>query len=101
MDLVKYNTDRGFRRISFKDYYGNYCSFQESSLADVEAIWFGIDEALPKQLVKGEGWEDYTDIPDNVHINTRMHLTRDQAKVLGEILIGFAETGELKIRRDK
>ena len=57
MDLVKYNTDRGFRRISFKDYYGNYCSFQESSLADVEAIWFGIDEALPKQLVKGEGWE--------------------------------------------
>ena len=98
MKLIKEKNGRGFNRICFKDYYNTDCSLQESSLADIEAIWFGIDVAHPKQLIAGEGWKDYTGIPDNVHINTRMHLTRDQAKVLGEILIRFAETGKLKPR---
>ena len=64
-------TDRGFRIIRFKDYYNCECSIQKSSLADIDCIWLGTDDA------------------------TRMHLTRKQCFKLVKILLKFVLTGRL------
>lgn len=100
MTLELEKTERGFSITNFKDYYGAKCSLQESSLVDPECIWFGIDNAEPmimtsKVVEGGTGWVKYPLHPD-VHIGTRMHLTREQVKDLLPILIKFVETGELK-----
>lgn len=99
-------TQRGFPIIKFTDLYGAKCSIQKSSLATEEAIWLGVDSAEPKILASkvgavnpetGEvsGWIPYQ-IPDDVLLNTRMHLTRDQVKKLLPILSRFAEDGQLE-----
>lgn len=98
-------TDRGFRLYEFKDRNGCECSIQKSSVATEDCVWIGLDSASPKVL-HGDatklgvehnatsGWVDYP-IPEEVSLNTRMHLTREQAKVLSKQLEYFAETGEL------
>jgi len=73
----------------------------------VDAIWFGPNEAYPKVLAsqyphldhqeppyKGTGWVPYP-IPEDVLLNTQMHLTQDQVKALLPILQYFAEHGDL------
>ena len=97
--MEKTTTKRGFRRIEFIDRYRKQCSLQESSLADEEAIWFGIDKAEPIVLASDVGlicggWADYL-IPDKVLINTRMHLTRRQVADLLPYLQWFVENGDL------
>lgn len=99
MKLKIEKTNRGFGRIEFEDYYGEKCSIQKSSLAEEDAIWFGINDANPqimasKVMKKGTGWVKYP-IPDDVVLTTRMHLTRDEVRELLPILIKFVETGEL------
>lgn len=42
------------------------------------------------------GWLPYP-IPKDVHISTRMHLTRDQVASLLPALHRFVETGELNV----
>lgn len=102
--LIEY-THRGFGLYNFKDLYDSECSIQKSSLATQDTIWLGINDANPKILHgdatklgikhnKDSGWVDYH-VPEEVLMNTRVHLTREQAKVLGEMLILFAATGEL------
>jgi hypothetical protein len=96
--LKKDTTSRGFGLWTFKDKYGAECSLQDSSLANESAIWFGIDNADPKIMASktaagGVGWVPY-EIPDDVHLTTRMHLTQEQVKALLPILQYFAETGE-------
>lgn len=84
MKIKKARTERGFRRWDFADRYGQKCSLQKSSLAGEEAIWFGVDVNIPKEL-GGEGKE----------VHERMHLTQKMVKQLLPALQHFAEKGEL------
>lgn len=92
-------TERGFKYIEFKDYYDNLCSIQESSLATKKCIWLGLNDVKPKIMASNlrrnlTGWVDFP-IPDNAQINSRMHLTQEQAKDLIEVLQKFVNTGRL------
>ncbi len=96
--LGRRTTERGFGVWEFEDRYGAKCSLQDSSLATEPAIWFGPDSADPKIMASktpagGTGWVPF-EIPDDVLLNTRMHLTQEQVKALLPILTHFAETGE-------
>lgn len=97
--------NRGFQTGEFTDRYGNKCSIQKSSIATEHCIWLGIDEATPKIMASDAhklgikttetvGWIDYN-IPKEVYISTRMHLTQQQVKDLLPLLKKFAKTGEL------
>jgi hypothetical protein len=101
---------RGFDTASFKDRYGHECSLQMSSLATEDCIWLGINDPKP-QIMSSDatrmglrkrtfdehdnGWVPF-EIPKEVLISTRMHLTRKQVKQLLPFLQKFAETGNLK-----
>ncbi len=92
-------TERGFALGKFIDRYGHVCSLQKSSLACENAIWLGIDNAEPiimasKIIDGGTGWAKYP-IPDDVSINTRMHLTQEMVKELILTLQKFVDTGEI------
>lgn len=91
--MEKSRTNRGFSIINFNDLYDVECSLQKSSLATEDAIWLGVDDADPK-IIDGIGWVPY-DIPDDVILNTRMHLNREQAKKLVDAINVFIETGDL------
>lgn len=99
MKIKKEKTPGGFSVIRFEDLYGAKCSIQKSSLATEDAIWIGIDNANPQILASktqegGTGWVPY-DLPEDVLLITRMHLTVKQVKKLLPILKFFAEIGEL------
>lgn len=92
-------TNRYFDIIEFEDMYGECCSIQTSSNAESEAVWVGITKVQPIIMaidldLNFGGWVKYP-IPENVVINSRMHLNRDQAKEIAKILFDFAETGEI------
>jgi len=98
-------TPRGFSTAEFVDRYGAKCSLQKSSLATEDAIWFGINEPDPQITASNAkklgipcgtetGWVKY-EIPEEVLINTRMHLTQEMVIELLPLLQKFAETGEL------
>jgi hypothetical protein len=99
------NTARGFSTVAYKDMYGEEFCIQSSSLATDDAIWFGISDAKPKVLAsqatslgvettQQNGWVPYP-LPEEVLLNTRMHLNREQVLQLLPVLIRFVETGEL------
>lgn len=99
------NTERGFVFVVFIDRYGAECSIQKSSIAEDDAIWFGVNDADPQIMASQAadhgvatkatcGWVKYP-VPDEVLLNTRMHLTRRQVEDLLPILIHFVETGEV------
>lgn len=98
-------TERGFDFYEFNDRYGAKCSLQKSSLATEDAIWFGVNDADPKIMCSDglrlgltsevkNGWMEY-EIPKEVEMTTRMHLTRKQVKELIPILQKFAKTGNI------
>jgi hypothetical protein len=99
-------TDRGFDITEFTDRYGVNCSLQKTSLATEDTIWLGVSDVTPKIMAtdaiklgidnKGEvnGWVEY-DIPDEVLLSSRMHLTKEMVKNLLPYLEKFVETGEL------
>jgi hypothetical protein len=70
-------TNRGFARYEFKDFNGENCSLQKSSIVGtldcdfVEAIWLGLGDA-------------------------RMHLTRQQVGNILPVLIRFADSGSIE-----
>lgn len=112
MRLTK--TERGFSIIEFIDRYNTKCSLQKSSLATEDCIWLGCDDPKPEVMATSRdrvvrehkemldrmdksptcGWQDYP-IPGDIHIWTRMHLTRKQVWELLPHLIKFVLTGEL------
>ncbi len=92
MEIAK--TQRGFALIEFKDFYDVECSLQKSSLATEDAIWFGCNDANPRQCVQGVGWQAIP-MPSSYVADTRMHLTREQVAELLPYLTRFVETGEL------
>jgi len=98
-------TQRGFALIEFTDRYDALCNIQKSSLATEDAIWFGVADANPiimasqaaaHGVITSEtcGWVPYP-VPNEVSLNTRMHLTREQVAELLPVLQHFADTGEL------
>lgn len=105
---VKKN-ERGFRVGTFFDSYGAECSIQKSSSAMDYCILLGINDADP-QIMSSDairmglkdragnesdnGWVKF-EIPKEVLLNTRMHLTRKQVKELLPILQKFVDTGDI------
>ncbi len=98
-------TQRGFALGEFKDQYGNQCSIQKSSIATKDCIWLGVDDPQPQIMVSdarrlgitnsmANGWMPY-EIPSEVSISTRMHLSREDVKKLLPLLQKFVETGSL------
>ena len=99
MEIKKEITERGFDILEFKDLYNTKCSIQKSSLATEDAIWIGVDDVSPKIMAStvvtgGVGWLNY-EIPNEVLLTSRMHLTQKQVKHLIPILQVFVDTGEL------
>lgn len=94
--MKKDKTTRGFAIIEFKDRNGEDCSIQKSSVATEDCIWIGNNEANPKVLIHGKGWQP-VEIPSDVSLNTRMHLSQDQVKELLPILQHFVKTGNVDI----
>lgn len=103
-DEVSYN-GRGFRFYNFKDGNGLDCSIQKSSAAEDDMLWIGVNDADPKILCSDAinigvdcdkvcGYIKFP-IPGEVSLNTRMHITRDQAKQIAGMLMHFHETGNL------
>lgn len=98
-------TNRGFAIAEFTDKYGAKCSIQQSASSLQDSIWLGVDDADPKIMatdakklgietdVKG-GWVKY-EIPKEVLLATRMHLTQEMVKELLPLLKKFAKTGRL------
>tara|TARA_R110002126_G_scaffold194588_3_gene342589 strand:- start:512 stop:814 length:303 start_codon:yes stop_codon:yes gene_type:complete len=87
-------TGRGFRFYEFKDRNDYLCTVQKSSVATEDCLWLGLESGSPKKLVFNEGWVS-VDLPEGVELNTRMHLTREQAGILAKQLKHFSESGEL------
>lgn len=96
---------RGFEIQHFRDDYGLDCSIQESSAVEPH-IWLGVhnpphkimwDSAEKYGIEIGEkaGWYDYP-IPEEVLVESRMHLSRKQAKNLAKKLMYFARHGVLR-----
>lgn len=73
------STKRGALVGEFVDRYGASCSIQESSYPDEECVWLGVEVDAMGEVTPGG----------------RMHLTREQARQLAEVLLYFAQEGTL------
>ena len=104
MKFEKGVTVRGFDICYFNDDYSALCSLQQSSSV-IPHIWLGIDNPEPKIMCKDAiklglpaqgsvGWQDYN-IPKEVSITTRMHLTKKQARKLARKLLKFGLFGKI------
>ena len=76
-------TQRGFQVIEFQDSYGISCNIQESSSVEPH-IWLGVKDLKPEIMGK-KGWETF-EVPDGVLFHNRMHLNREHASGLVEVL---------------
>lgn len=96
---------RGFEVQHFQDDYGLDCSIQESSAVEPH-IWLGVHNPPHKimwsdaekfgiEVKEKNGWYDYP-IPQEVLVESRMHLSQKQAKALAKKLLYFAKHGVLK-----
>lgn len=97
--MKKRITARGFDISEFIDRYDTKCTLQKSSLATEDCIWIGIDKAEPQIMASktkegGTGWVKY-EIPEDVFISTRMHLTRKMVLNLLPNLMKFVITGNI------
>ncbi len=81
-----------FGYVKFEDKYGLPCSMQQSSITTERCMWLGVDDAKPVVKAKDAiklgiqthetvGWIDYN-IPKEVLLHTRMHLTEKQVVAL-------------------
>ncbi len=109
------HTARGFAHLAFEDSHNVKCSIQNSSLAEEDAIWFGVVDANPKILKDGV-WEPVviknerggrdvlgnpipiTGFGKDILIATRMHLTRTYVKKLVKEMNRWLNKGILKKR---
>lgn len=86
-------TNRGFELLWFEDDYGELCDIQRSSAADGDYVWVGTHDPHPQILASqvkpgGTGWIDY-EMPKDVMIKHRMHLSRKQSIGLAFRLLMF------------
>ena len=91
-------TDRGFERVEFSDFYGVECSIQQSSLATEDALWLGCNEANPRMLVPGQGWQPVPMPPGDIVSDTRMHLSVPMVKALIKHLQAWLATKKLEVK---
>ena len=96
---------RGFAVIHFNDDYNEKCTLQESSACEPH-IWLGIAKANPIIMCSdaqklelpyaknANGWQEF-EVPEEVFINTRMHLTKRQARKLAMKLLKFGLIGRV------
>lgn len=91
-------TGRGFATGQFLDRYAAKCSIQDSSIATEDCLWLGIDDADPKVLVPGKGWQPLA-LPADAFLTTRMHVHRRLARQLLIVLRRFLDTGSVAPRR--
>lgn len=91
--LKKDKTGRGFGIINFTDKYGSDCSLQDSSIATEPAIWFGVSVINLQTMDSNKCWIPF-EIPNEVLVNSRMHLTQAMVRQLLPYLTKFAESGE-------
>lgn len=75
-------------RIEFKDQMGVSCSLQISSSVVQPCVWLGSDEEQKRHHVTGQ------------LLSSRMHLTREIASEMIELLQVFVDTGELPDQRE-
>lgn len=80
MKIKLYKTQRGFLRGDFTDLYGSKCSIQESSLADISALWLGVHEGSAEYETQN---------------SSRMHISVEMAAALIPLLKKFVKTGGL------
>jgi len=96
---------RGFQGYNFLDFYKHEFSLQKSSLATEDCLWFGLNNVNPLALhgdakrlgvktTATSGWVPYP-LPEEVNLNTRMHLSRGQVAELIPVLQHFVATGDL------
>lgn len=105
-------TNRGFLISEFTDQYGIKCSIQKSSIATKDCIWLGVDNPNPQIMSRDainlglrestnddrdHGWIPF-EIPNEVILSTRMHLSREDVKRMLPILQHFVETGSLNLK---
>jgi hypothetical protein len=96
--MIKKDTERGFACYYSQDNNGQEFTLQKSSSAIEDKIWLGIVE--PKVFERE--WDDEFpgrardyEMPDNLDIHSRMHLTREQVRDMLPLLQHFVDTGEL------
>ena len=89
--LIK--TIKGEDRINFTDSNGVSGSLQQSVLKGL-ALWLGVNDLEPMIMVPGKGWEKIA-MPDGYVGNTRLHLEKEQVRILVMHLQKWLETGEL------
>ena len=97
--MFRTKTERGFAVVEFEDMYGVSCSIQKSSLASEDCVWMGLNEVVPKIMAKElredlTGWVNFPS-PEEVLLNARMHINKQQAKEIIEVLQTFVDTGEI------
>lgn len=101
-------TERGFEIVNFNDRYQSPCSLQQSSIATEDCVWLGVDDAAPKimasqahmlgvQTSETSGWVAYP-MPQEVQLNTRMHLDRKQVAALVTHLQAWLESGSFEVK---
>ncbi len=93
------STCRGFSVGEFTDCNGEKCSIQKSSAACESKIWLGIDEIIPKKLIRNKGWTpiDLPNVPDGqIDVSGRMHLNQEKAAAIVMLLQKFIQTGALE-----
>jgi hypothetical protein len=102
------HTGRGFEIVHFEDYNRTKCSLQQSSLAlyqqpGTSAIWLGCSSAEPQimasqakqfgiETTQTTGWVPFP-IPEEVLLNTRMHLDLEKVKALIVALQNWVDKG--------
>ena len=99
MKFSRTKTHRGFALITFQDLYDTPCNIQKSSLAFDDAIWIGCEGRVHQRKKWNKehtsfDWATWN-TPENVSLNTRMHLTRKQVFQLLPILLKFILTGRI------
>ncbi len=105
--MINKKTERGFELIEFYDTNNQVCTVQQSSIASENRIWLGLKTASPSVMktdaqrmglsLDGDatGWMDYP-IPDEVSLNTRMHLNREQVQDLVLKLQQWLDSGSFE-----
>lgn len=96
-------TKRGFPQYAFLDSYGEDCSIQQSSSAEVPCIWLGTSHPAITLFLQDHGkYQKLTEeeLKERLGVfdvmqSTRMHLTQRQVAELLPILQRFVETGEI------
>lgn len=105
MKFERSKTKRGFDVLTFYDDYNIECSLQESSSVEPH-IWLGIDNANPEIMCSdarklglpyaknANGWQEF-EVPKEVLMHTRMHLTKRQVRKLAMKLLKFGLFGKV------